>query len=282
MPDSHDTASALIEVVAAVIERDGRILVTRRPAGTHLAGLWEFPGGKPAPGESPEEALVREIREELGARATVGGVLETVDWTYPDKRVRIVFFRCGLEGEPRPLEGQEMRWVAPDDLTALEFPAADSTLVARLAGGGAPQEKVMPPPFAQLVTFLPTRSLAATHAFYADTLGLPLALDQGPCRIYQVTLEAYVGFCESATAPERPGDTVTITLVTDEVDAWATRLRARGVALEKEPQLNPRFSIYHCFLRDPSGYLVEIQRFEDPRWPRRPSRSGAPERPAGA
>jgi mutator protein MutT len=281
MPDP-DAASALIEVVAAVIERAGRILVTRRPAGTHLAGLWEFPGGKPAPGESPEEALVREIREELGARATVGGVVETVDWTYPDKRVRIVFFRCGLEGEPRPLEGQEMRWVAPQELTALEFPAADATLVAHLVGAGEPHEDGVPSPFAQLVTFLPTRSLAATHAFYADTLGLPLALDQGACRIYQVAPDGYIGFCESATAPERPGDTVTVTLVTDEVDAWAARLRSRGVVFEKEPQANPRFSIYHCFLRDPSGYLVEIQRFEDPRWPRPASREAVRERPSGA
>ena len=260
------SSPALIEVVAAVIERDGWILVTRRPAGTHLAGLWEFPGGKPAPGESAQEALAREIREELGAQVLIGEAIETVDWLYPDKRVRIVFFRCALEGEPRPLEGQEMKWVARQDLPTLEFPPADATLVARLAAPHARPEHAPPPPFDQLVTFLPTRDLAATHAFYAGALGLALAVDQGPCRVYRVTPEAYVGFCQSADAPERPGDTVTVTLVTADVDGWHRRLRERGVVFEKAPQLNPKFSIYHCFLRDPSGYLVEIQRFEDPRW----------------
>jgi len=122
-------------------------------------------------------------------------------------------------------------------------------------------------PIDQQVTFLATRDLAATAAFYERVLGLPLILDQGPCRIYRVAAEAYVGFCQSAAAPERPGNTVTLTLVSDDVDGWAERLRGLGVPLEKEPQLNPRFAIYHCFLRDPNGYLIEVQRFEDPRWP---------------
>ena len=125
----------------------------------------------------------------------------------------------------------------------------------------------MPGPIVQQVTFLATRDLAATAAFYERVLGLPLALDQGVCRIYRVTAEAFVGFCQSAEAPAQPGNTVTLTLVTDDVDGWAERLRGLGVALEKEPQLNPRFAIYHCFVRDPSGYLIEMQRFEDPRWP---------------
>ena len=124
-----------VEVVAAVIERDGKILITRRPAGTHLAGLWEFPGGKPERGESPEEALRREIREELGADASVGERLDTIDWHYPDKRVRLLFFRCLLREEPRPLEGQEMAWVLPADLGRYEFPAADAALIERLSRG---------------------------------------------------------------------------------------------------------------------------------------------------
>ncbi len=111
-----------IEVVAAVIEKDGKLLITRRREGTHLSGLWEFPGGKPEPGEALEDALRREIREELGAAVSVGERIETVDWQYPDKRVSLVFFRCGVEGEPRPLEGQEMAWVSPADLAALRVP----------------------------------------------------------------------------------------------------------------------------------------------------------------
>jgi mutator protein MutT len=122
------------EVVAAVIERDGKVLITRRPEGTHLAGLWEFPGGKPHRGEALEEALRREIREELGAAITVLGRLDTVDWTYPDKRVRLAFFRCSMEGEPRALEGQELVWVARADLSRYDFPAADAALIARLGG----------------------------------------------------------------------------------------------------------------------------------------------------
>ena len=122
-----------VEVVAAVIERDSRYLITRRLEGTHLAGLWEFPGGKLLPGERPEDALRRELREELGVEAAVGELMETVDWTYPEKSVRLLFFRCALAGEPAPLEGQEMRWVAAADLPTYGFPEADATLITRLS-----------------------------------------------------------------------------------------------------------------------------------------------------
>ena len=121
-----------IEVVAAVIERDGKLLITRRPEGSHLSGLWEFPGGKPQPGETFEQALRREIDEELGAEVSVGERIETIEWQYPDKRVRLVFFRCDVRGEPRPLEGQEMAWVTPAELPRYEFPPADAALIQRL------------------------------------------------------------------------------------------------------------------------------------------------------
>jgi 8-oxo-dGTP diphosphatase len=125
----------IAEVVAAVIERDGHILLTRRREGTHLAGLWEFPGGKRRPGEDPAEALRREIREELGAELVVGEEIERLDWDYPEKRVRLCFFRCTLRGEARPLEGQEMAWVPRADLGRYELPAADAVLVERLRLG---------------------------------------------------------------------------------------------------------------------------------------------------
>lgn len=124
-----------IEVVAAVIEREGRVLIARRRAGGHLGGLWEFPGGKRQGGETPEAALVREIREELDAPVRVGELLDDVEWTYPEKRVRLRFFRCALDGEPRAAEGQEIAWVAPADLDRYEFPPADAGLVGRLSRG---------------------------------------------------------------------------------------------------------------------------------------------------
>ncbi len=124
---------AVVEVVAAVVERDGKYLITRRLENTHLAGLWEFPGGKILPGEKPEDALRRELKEELAVEAAVGEPIQTVDWTYPEKSVRLFFFRCALAAEPSPLEGQEMRWVAAAELPSYSFPDADATLIARLS-----------------------------------------------------------------------------------------------------------------------------------------------------
>jgi 8-oxo-dGTP diphosphatase len=123
----------VVEVVAAVVERDGRYLITRRLEGTHLAGLWEFPGGKSLPGEKPEDALRRELQEELGVEAEVGELIETVDWTYPEKGVRLLFFRCALRGEPCPQERQEMLWVEAGELSKYRFPPADLRLIERLA-----------------------------------------------------------------------------------------------------------------------------------------------------
>jgi 8-oxo-dGTP diphosphatase len=124
---------AVVDVVAAVVERDGRYLITRRLEGTHLAGLWEFPGGKTLPGEQPEDALRRELQEELGVEATVGDLIDTVNWTYPEKSVRLRFFRCALLGDPRPQERQEMLWVQAGELSTYRFPAADLQLIERLA-----------------------------------------------------------------------------------------------------------------------------------------------------
>jgi len=124
----------------------------------------------------------------------------------------------------------------------------------------------MAPDFDSHIVFLATSDLAGTAEFYEQTLRLPLALDQGTCRIYRVARDAYLGFCLRPEVPATDG--VIVTLVTEEVDATFDRLRARGVRFEKEPAYNPAYKIYHCFLRDPNGYLIEIQRFDDPRWPK--------------
>jgi mutator protein MutT len=124
-----------ILVAAAVIERAGQVLVTRRQAGVHLAGHWEFPGGKCEPDESLADCLRRELREELNVHAIVGDLLLTTTHAYPDREVTLYFFQCDLLGEPTPLLGQEMRWVRRDALGELTFPPADIELIRLLTGG---------------------------------------------------------------------------------------------------------------------------------------------------
>jgi mutator protein MutT len=121
-----------IIVAAAVIERDGRILVTRRQPGVHLEGHWEFPGGKCDPGEPLDRCLVREIREELAADVTIGDEVLATAHDYDDRRIELHFLLCRLDGEPVPQLGQEMRWVAPSELDVLQFPPADAELIRLL------------------------------------------------------------------------------------------------------------------------------------------------------
>ena len=121
-----------IIVVAAVIERDARILVTRRLPGTHLAGYWEFPGGKLEAGETHDDCLLRELREELGTEIKVGSKLHTSCFTYPDRAIELHFYCCTALTEPRPVLGQEMRWVSRSKLAQLRLPPADIELVRRL------------------------------------------------------------------------------------------------------------------------------------------------------
>lgn len=127
----------MIIVVAAVIERDGRLLVTRRQDGVHLAGLWEFPGGKIDPGETHAVALKRELLEELDASVEVGNLLFETTHDYGDVLVRLYFYACALTGMPQPLLGQEMRWVPRDELSRLGFPEADSELIKLLTASAA-------------------------------------------------------------------------------------------------------------------------------------------------
>jgi 8-oxo-dGTP diphosphatase len=124
----------VIEVVAALIQDgEGRYLITRRRGGSHLAGMWEFPGGKREPGEALEDAMRRELTEELSASFGVGEKVETVRWEYPERTVVIHFYRCRLEsGTIEPLESQAMDWVTPERLRELDFPPADRELIARL------------------------------------------------------------------------------------------------------------------------------------------------------
>ena len=129
----------VIEVAAALIrDTAGRYLITQRRRGSHLEGLWEFPGGKQEAGESPETCLKRELAEELSASFAVGEKFTTIRWEYPDRTVILHFFRCRLEsGTIEPRESQTMAWVAAERLDEFDFPPADRELVARLRAGRA-------------------------------------------------------------------------------------------------------------------------------------------------
>ena len=122
-----------IVVVAAVIEREGAFLITLRPDGTHLAGTWEFPGGKVQSPETHAEALRRELAEELDIVGDVGVLVHTVTHSYPEKTVELFFFRCDFTGHPTSMMGQQMRWVRREELGALSFPEADRDLIRQLS-----------------------------------------------------------------------------------------------------------------------------------------------------
>jgi len=122
-----------IEVSAALIFRGDKLLITQRHAHSHLGGLWEFPGGKREPGETFEQCLVREIREELGVEISVGELFEEIVHDYPEKSVRLKFFICRLlSGEPQPLDCAAVKWVEKSELATHAFPAADAQLLAKL------------------------------------------------------------------------------------------------------------------------------------------------------
>jgi mutator protein MutT len=121
-----------ITVAAAVVERAGALLVTRRLEGTHLEGCWEFPGGKCEPGESLHQCLVREIAEELGVDVTPRETLLVTTHTYPDKTVELHFIACELSADPVPQQGQQMQWIDRSRLETLQFPEADAALIALL------------------------------------------------------------------------------------------------------------------------------------------------------
>lgn len=136
MTAAPPSGSNALVVVAAVIEEDNAFLVTRRQHGVHLAGLWEFPGGKIDPSETHADALKREMREELDTDVEVQELVFHVSHDYPERTVALYFYRCALKGTPRPLLGQEMRWVARAELSSLGFPPADEDLILRLLAEG--------------------------------------------------------------------------------------------------------------------------------------------------
>ena len=122
-----------IQVAAGLIFRDGRYLITKRKSHAHLGGLWEFPGGKPEPGESLEACLRRELREELGIEITDPELFQTIRHEYPDYSIELHFYRGAIAaGDVRSLDCESLTWVPPHELTDFEFPPADQALIRAL------------------------------------------------------------------------------------------------------------------------------------------------------
>lgn len=122
-------------VSAGVIIEGARVLLSQRKTGTHLAGAWEFPGGKVEPGEDPRDALARELEEELGIDVAVGEPLEITLHRYPTKSVLLLFFAASrLTGspEPRAIDVAAVRWASVDELRDEEFPPADVAVLAKV------------------------------------------------------------------------------------------------------------------------------------------------------
>ncbi|MDE2291997.1 MAG: (deoxy)nucleoside triphosphate pyrophosphohydrolase [Elusimicrobia bacterium] len=124
-------------VAAAVLVERGRVLLTQRKAGTHLAGAWEFPGGKAEPGEDPREALRRELLEEIGVTARVGEIVDVTFHRYEEagKAVLLLFFeaeRAPGSAEPRPIDVADLRWAGPDELDEKDFPPADVAVLRKV------------------------------------------------------------------------------------------------------------------------------------------------------
>ena len=115
----------------------------------------------------------------------------------------------------------------------------------------------------QQISFFHAKNLEETRKFYTDMLGLHLVRDQGICLIFRVTQTAFLGFCEHIE-PMLAGRKVILTLVSDDVDAWYELLKNRGVEMMEPPEASPKFQIYHFFFKDPNGYWLEIQKFDQP------------------
>ena len=123
----------IVEVAAGLVHREGRYLIARRKPGVHLAGFWEFPGGKREPGETLEECLQRELLEELSIRIDVPIPFQIIRHEYAEKTVELHFFRCSIEtGHATAIDCAEIRWVWPHELSDFQFPPADRPIIEAL------------------------------------------------------------------------------------------------------------------------------------------------------
>ena len=140
MADPPRPLPFLIVAAGLVFRDDGALLVARRPPGGFMPGWWEFPGGKIEEGETPEACLAREIREELGVDVKVGRIFHVKIHAYPDRRVLLLFYRCAIAADARPLDaasgGLEHAWVKPSELSSYQMLPADEGVIGMVLAAG--------------------------------------------------------------------------------------------------------------------------------------------------
>lgn len=126
-----------LQIAVGIVERNGKVLISKRKPDVNAGDLWEFPGGKVHEGESPEQAVVRELREELGIGVRVDRFYARVEHEYPDRRIELLAYLCVLEeGKPAPVQCAAFDWVPFTDLNRFSFPEANQTLIRRLMEQG--------------------------------------------------------------------------------------------------------------------------------------------------
>lgn len=128
-----ESSSGAVVVAAAIVFREGRVLLTKRPPEGHLAGMWEFPGGKLEPKEAPEDAVVRELREECGVTVRVVEIVEATFHAYAERDVLVLFYECELtSGEVQHLGVADHVWCEPEEIERYELPPADVRVVPKI------------------------------------------------------------------------------------------------------------------------------------------------------
>ena len=132
------TLPTVLVVAVALIDTDGRVLIAQRPEGKQLAGLWEFPGGKVEPGEDPMATVVRECREECGIELEVKDILDVTFHAYPQKDVLLLFYVCGFQHGPQPVQHLGVAdhvWARPDELRKHPLPPPDERVLSKIEAG---------------------------------------------------------------------------------------------------------------------------------------------------
>lgn len=193
-----------IDVCAAVVLRNDRLLLATRPSGTHLEGKWEFPGGKVRQSESLAQCIERELAEELHLEARCSGELFPLDYAYPEKRICLHFMACSIENEPQPAEGQSVGWFNAEEALALDLAPADALALEKLKCASEGNDEGLAPALAEPILAFMKRITPVRGQRMPDWLRV--AFSGGKERLGMSGLVHGGGLhtvCESAKCPNR-------------------------------------------------------------------------------